>query len=314
MPRPETTGARTGLFVGRTVLDVIQLLPAAMPANGKIGSLAHAVTAGGPSTNAAVLFAALGGDATLVSRIADDPLGAAVLADLAEHGCGRLRHHNVWRFEDGDACVPSSIIVDRDTGNRSVAVADPSGVGDTGEHDPAGVPLVRSDLGVVMVDSGLTDVSIPVTRRARELGVPTVLDCGARKKRTPQQLPFIDAGLVSEDHAPEKTVDAAVQSLQDAGVPFGAVTCGERPLRWYTPEGEGEIVPPKVVTHDTLGAGDFFHGAYSFAIARTGLDAEGHVAALTWASTVSALSVQHFGPRDWLDHLAELAPAPGSEH
>lgn len=75
-----------GLFVGLTVLDVIQLVTEPPGPDDKITALDQVVAAGGPATNAAVTFAALGGHALLAAPVGEGPLAALVRADLA--ACG----------------------------------------------------------------------------------------------------------------------------------------------------------------------------------------------------------------------------------
>lgn len=309
MPAAPTTPR--GLFVGRSVLDVIQLVDERPPADGKIRSTRHTVAAGGPASNAALLFTALGGRAELFSRVGPDPLGTALLDDLRAHCSDRLHHHNLWDPSDrAYTTVPSTIAVTASTGHRSVVVGATHPDANTGTLDHSHDHHVSADLGVVLVDSDETDVSRSLTTRARELGVPTVIDVGSEKEVTALQLPGIDVAIVAEDfrHA---TPDEIIDHLEAAGVRYGAVTRGPRPLRHFSPAGRGWLTRPAVPeVVDTLGAGDFFHGAYCFALARTGLDAVNHVRALEWASSVSELSIQHFGPRSWLAHLDTLPPAP----
>lgn len=300
-----------GLFVGRSVLDVIQLVEEPAPSNGKIRSLRHTVAAGGPATNAAVLFAALGGRAELVSRISDDPLGEALRGDLERNGRGRITQHNTLEADELDyMTVPSAIQVTRATGDRSVVAGSPDPRANTGALDDRFDELVHAGVGVVLVDNDETDVSRSVCARARELGIPTILDCGTEKDVVPAQLPGITSAVVAEDFH-DASPDAIIDYLEGAGVPYGAVTRGAAPLRWFTPQGRGWIdaQPVEQVT-DTLGAGDFFHGAYAFALARGPLTHESHVAALEWATHASALSIQHFGTRTWLAHLDALPPLP----
>ncbi|MFC6154641.1 PfkB family carbohydrate kinase [Nocardioides yefusunii] len=304
---PSSTPA--GLFVGRSVLDVIQLVDTPAPVNGKVRSTRHTVAAGGPATNAAVLFAALGGEGHLVSRIADDPLGDALKGDLLRHGQGRITHHNTLDADETDyMTVPASVQITAATGDRSVIAGSPDPRANSGVLDRSFDHLLTEDVRVVLVDNDETDVSRALCERARALGIPTVLDAGTEKDVVPAQLPGIDSAIVAEDFH-DATPDAIVDYLQAAGVPYGAVTRGGQPLRWFTPQERGWTDPaPVAKVVDTLGAGDFFHGAYAFAIARTGLTPESHVAALEWACHASSLSIAHFGTRTWLAHLDELPP------
>ena len=71
---PVSEKAPVGVFVGLATLDVIHRIAKAPAVNQKITSTAQFVAAGGPAANAAVTFAALGGDAILVTALGDDPV------------------------------------------------------------------------------------------------------------------------------------------------------------------------------------------------------------------------------------------------
>lgn len=63
-----------------------------------------------------------------------------------------------------------------------------------------------------------------------------------------------------------------------------------------TADGSGEIPVPDVDARDTLGAGDVWHGAFAYAVAR----GEGDVPDwIGFANEVAAERVRHEGPRSW---------------
>lgn len=84
--RSPSTTRPVGLFCGLAVVDVIQLVEAPPAPDDKIVALDQIIAAGGPATNAAVAFAALGGRAILAAPVGAGPLADFVRADLA--ACG----------------------------------------------------------------------------------------------------------------------------------------------------------------------------------------------------------------------------------
>ncbi|MEN0069624.1 MAG: PfkB family carbohydrate kinase, partial [Propionicimonas sp.] len=76
----------TGLFVGLTTLDVIQLVDGLPAADAKTTARQSWLAAGGPAAVAAIAFAALGGRARLLTVIGDGAAAAAARADLAAAG------------------------------------------------------------------------------------------------------------------------------------------------------------------------------------------------------------------------------------
>ena len=83
---PPPAARPVGLFCGLAVVDVIQLVEAPPAPDDKIVALDQIIAAGGPATNAAVAFAALGGRAILAAPVGAGPLADFVRADLA--ACG----------------------------------------------------------------------------------------------------------------------------------------------------------------------------------------------------------------------------------
>ena len=76
-----------------------------------------------------------------------------------------------------------------------------------------------------------------------------------------------------------------------------AITRGEYSILFSHAEAQGEIHIEKIEAIDTLGAGDFFHGAFCHYYAR-----EDHFEnSLARASKIAAQSCQSFGTRQWME-------------
>ena len=73
------TGA---LFAGLCVVDLVHRGARPPGPDEKVTALSRELAAGGPATNAAVTFAALGGSARLLTAVGSGPLGDVVRADL----------------------------------------------------------------------------------------------------------------------------------------------------------------------------------------------------------------------------------------
>ncbi|MGI8647274.1 MAG: hypothetical protein DLM55_09590 [Acidimicrobiales bacterium] len=76
--------APVGVFVGLAIFDSIYLLTEPIGPNQKQRALRYLTASGGPATNAAVTFSALGGIAKLVSAVGHGTLADAVTAELTE--------------------------------------------------------------------------------------------------------------------------------------------------------------------------------------------------------------------------------------
>src|ERR1051326_4384557 len=117
---------KRGLFVGMSTVDCLYALPAYPPPNIKCAATTYALHAGGPATNAAITFSALGGEATLLSVVGGSPLASVIRSELEEYGVRLL-----------DACadpaftpVVASIVCSRETGDRNVFTTVPQHAGD----------------------------------------------------------------------------------------------------------------------------------------------------------------------------------------
>jgi sugar/nucleoside kinase (ribokinase family) len=280
-----------GLFVGLATLDVVQHVERVPGPNEKVVSTSVEVSAGGPATNAAVTFAALGGEATLLTALGTSPVQPVIIDDLNRHDVAVV--DAAAPGHPGPAISAVSVVVG--SGDRSV-------VSRNAEEACVDVPANLADLvnsvGVVLVDGHLPALAGAAAAAAGHAGIPVVLDGGSWKPPIAEVLPHVEAAVCSADFAVPGCTSAAksAQALLTMGVSFVAFTDGPRAVRWWTKDGFGAVDVRSVTARDTLGAGDVFHGAFAFAVA-------GHadpVGALRFAVDVAAVRVEKAGPRAWL--------------
>jgi sugar/nucleoside kinase (ribokinase family) len=286
-----------GLFVGLCVLDIIQLVDHVPRADEKSTALRQTVAAGGPATNAAVTFSHLGGRATLLTGVGDHPLSAGIRADLRDTRVDLVD----LATDHADPPAVSTILVTARSGERAVVSTNARGY----DLDlPVDVVELVSRSAVVHVDGHHHRPTQAILVAARRLGRPTLLDGGSWKPGTQDLLRYVDVAVCSSDfHPPGATTPQQVLAyLRNAGVPWAAVTRGGAEIVWQGPESGPRTVPvPAVEITDTLGAGDIFHGALAFELARgQELDRSRFPEALQRAASVAALSCGSFGTRSWL--------------
>jgi sugar/nucleoside kinase (ribokinase family) len=282
---------RRGLFAGLATLDLVHTLEGPLGPNEKAVALRQDICAGGPAANAAVTFAALGGEAALVTA-----LGAHVLARFAAAELDSRAVRVVDATPDAtDPPAVSAIRVVARTGERSVSSVNAAFVQASA---PAEVAELAVAADVVLVDGHHAQLALAAARAARAAGAPVLLDAGSWKPVLAELLPLVTVVICSAEFAAASTVDA----LHARGVPWVAVTHGAEPIEWSTADSSGGIAVPQVPARDTLGAGDAFHGAAAFALARKVSWPE----CLRFAAEVAAVRVQHPGPRDWLTHVSAL--------
>lgn len=294
------------MLAGLTTLDVIQLVDALPGANQKIVALDFLLAAGGPAANGAVAVAACGVEPVLVTALPDHPLTPVITADLEAHGVTVV----VAGTHDGPP-ITASILVQSATGER--AVISPSSAAASGAVTPTRELPSLEGVGAVLIDGYHRALALPLARAARAAGIPVIMDGGSVKPHTEEVLAHADVAVVSADFAPHGVDGASPVSEPSAvldwlvaqGVSYAAVTRGGEPILYRTPAGAGEVPVAAVPVRDTLGAGDFFHGALAARIAAQGLDEATFAADLAWASGVAGRSLGSFGTRAW---LAEQSP------
>lgn len=284
------------LLAGLSTLDIVQLVERLPASNEKVAALDFLVAAGGPATNAAVAFARCGGAPTLVTALPRHELTDLMLTDLDRRGVGV----EVVDEYDGPP-VTASIMVTRATGDR--AVVSPSGVATAGGVTAAReVPL--AGVGAVLIDGYFPEISLPIAARARAAGIPVILDAGSHKPHTDRVVAACDIAVVSDDFAPPGThgEPAAVRAyLASLGVTTSVITRGAGAVLHHSPASSGQVaVPPVRPVVDTLGAGDFFHGALTWRIAELGRDDARLPEDIAFAAAVVAESLGSFGTRAWL--------------
>ncbi len=300
MSRPSPEQPRA-LFAGLCTLDVIQSVTHVPAANEKVTALRQAVAAGGPAANAAVTFAHLGGHATLVTGVGAHPLAAGIHADLRQ---ARVALIDV---AGRDAAPPpvSAIMVTAGSGER--AVVSPNALG-RAVKPPAGLDAMVKGAQAVLIDAHHRELALAVARAARAHGRLCVLDGGSWKENTRALLPYVDVAVCAADFRPPgiSTSYEIFDYLLDNGVSWAAITNGASPIAWAGPGKRAEIAVPAVAVVDTLGAGDVFHGAFTYAISAVReIDRARFISALKLGAKVAAYACQSFGTRAWM----KLGPA-----
>ncbi len=288
---------KQGIFVGMSTIDIIYRVTKYPPPNSKLPALTQMVLAGGPATNAAITFSHLGGSATLVTAIGRHPLTHIMMEELERFSVGYIDLYP--SFDD----VPtiSSIIV-LDDGSRTVLSTNATRIASEPSHvEPTGI----DGASVLLVDGHYMESCIDWAREARARHVSVVLDGGSWKPRTEELLQWVDIAICSADFHPSscQTSEGVLAFLRSCGVPFGAVTRGEDPIRYFTGDDSGEIPVRKVPVVDTLGAGDIFHGAFCSFYSQRPAFAE----ALADAAAVATESTRYPGTRVWMEHVSSQA-------
>jgi sugar/nucleoside kinase (ribokinase family) len=282
--------AKRGLFVGMLTLDMVYMAAAPPTNNQKLVASDYTVSAGGPATNAAVAFSALGNHATLLGVVGSHPITHLIRADLESCGVA-IADLDPSRTEPPPI---SSIIVTAATGERAVVSINAS----KSQMSPDRVPTnILQNVDVVLIDGHQMAVSVAIAQQAKAQNIPVVVDGGSWKPGFEQVLALTDYAICSANfHPPDCPDSAAVMpALINLGIRHISITQGDQPIQFYDDGEIGAIAVPQVEVVDTLGAGDIFHGAFCYSILQTSFRG-----ALVAAAKVAARSCTGFGTRHWL--------------
>jgi sugar/nucleoside kinase (ribokinase family) len=289
-------GNAMGLFVGMTTLDLIYLAPQLPRSDEKIVAIDSTTAAGGPATNAAVAFQSLGNRAKLLSAIGQHPSTTMIRADLGDLA--------LWDLAPDRLASPpiSSIIVTQSTGDRAVISINATRF----QADVADIPAdILQDVAIVLIDGHQMAVGAAIAAQAKTLGIPVAIDGGSWKPGFETVLPYVDYAICSANFQPPGTSkpDEVFDFLAGFDIPYSAITQGSEPILYrdglrptFGQRGQSGAIPvPQIQSVDTLGAGDFFHGAFCHFILQMPFPE-----ALGQAAAVAGRSCQSFGPRSWL--------------
>jgi sulfofructose kinase len=284
---------------GNGVLDQVYEVDVQPRAGVKTTALGFRESGGGPAATAALAIARLGGRAAWWGRVGDDSAGRHISDELARHGVDL----SGMRMLPGARTVRATVVVDR-SGERSILIdrsGMPSDAGFLAQND-----MTRAAL--LLADTRWPEGSEAALERAREAGVPCVLDADGgsrdvleRLARLADHVIFSDQGL-TEFAGPGRAEERLARA---AGRLNGvvAVTLGEAGSLWAL-DGQTTAVPAfAVAVRDTTGCGDVFHGAYAVGLC----EGMAPLVAARFASAAAALKAAN--GRGW----AGMPDRPGVE-
>ena len=286
---------KTGVFIGLITLDCIYQTRKILEPNEKQVAEAVLLAAGGPATNAAVAFRALGNRAILVGALGGHPLSTVVRDDLMQQGIELIDlMPNVMKPPPF-----SSIVVNVVTGDRAVISRNAADRPMPKDLPPVGV-LQQADC--VLIDGHQMSLGQYLARQAQAFDLPVVVDAGSWKRGFETVLPWATAVIASATFCPPHygTGTAAIAYLQALNIPYIAVTQGAHPILYQTPDQAGEVTVPTIQSVDTLGAGDIFHGAFC----HSSVHGADFIQALSQAAQIASHSCQFFGTRQWIQALS----------
>jgi sulfofructose kinase len=287
------------IAVGHAALDYVYRIDAFPGSPTKLRAIDHVTSGGGMAANAASAMARLGADVSLWTRIGDDAAGGIIRHQLRTAGVG-VSHVRAF---DGATSATAAVIVDR-RGERLVVSED--------DHE---FPLEADWLPISSIEtahavfSDLTwlEGTLAAFTAARARKIPTILDIDLNSGVLYDKVIGLADYAIFSAPAFRKIVPGAsdeerLAHLAQTGIRHAGVTLGAHGYKWIAQDGQhGRQPAVRVDVVDTTGAGDAFHGAFSWCVAEGMSDVE----SARLASAVAAMSCTALGARAGLPTFAE---------
>lgn len=242
---------------------------------------------GGPATNAAYLNAMWGNKTSLIARLGNDLYGKKIISGLENIGV-----NTEYIRTCGQDTSVSAVISNLSNGKRTIF------------NCPANKEDIEFDypkaVDVILVDGHELKASLEVLELFPK--AKSVIDAGTYKPELTHLISKVDYLICSEDFAYQytdirfnpsnkdlaKEVFDRLRNLNDKQI---VVTMGEKGLL-YEKDGNIHHIPAfKCKPVDTTGAGDIFHGAFAYCLAKNYSLEE----SLRISSMTSAISVETMG-------------------
>lgn len=279
------------LFVGLTTIDIQYFINEIPVSNTKIKTDIPDVLVGGPATNAAVAFAYLNKTATLASPAGLNAFSSFIDQDLNKVGVDHFDLAYGQEFETILATVLTS-----KNGDRTIVTHNPK------ELESAISPLKLIDLvepQVLLLDGFYPEFSLQCAKICKKSGIPVISDCGSWKPQFEELLKHIDIAICSADFMPPGCTnrDELFEFMDPKNVKSVVVSNGASEIEYLSKGKKGRVAVPKIKVKDTLGAGDFLHGAFCYYFLE-GCDV---AEALKKASSLASFTCNFKGTRDWLN-------------
>jgi len=284
--------------LGYSAVDYLGVVPHMPEMDTKLEIECFTRQGGGVTATAMVAAARLGAATAFVGAVGDDDLGDFTVRELDREGVDTSQVVRV----PGASSQFSFIMVHKSTGKRTILWTRSN----VPPLDPAALDRdFIASCKVLHIDRHEVGAAIQAAHWAHEAGAIVVMDAGTYAPEVDDLLPHADVLITSHAFAtdltgepdPAQSVRALLMGRRIAGV-----TCGDKGSWFATRDGDEFRVPAfEVDVVDTTGAGDVFHGAFSFGLARRWNARQ----CARFASAVAALKCTKLGGRAGIPTYAQ---------
>ena len=285
--------------VGLNATDTLLLVPQFPAYGGKAPFIKEILSPGGQVASAMVTCSTLGLKTKYIGSVGDDARGLIQIESLEESGI------DITHVQQRNNCPNQSayIVIDQTTGERTILWMRPSCL----KIEPEEIlPDQITCAGLLHIDGHDTPAVERAARIASENDIPVTVDVDTIYRGFDRVLPYVDYLIASTNFPVEWTSERdpfkALELIQkEYSMRVAAMTLGPHGALALA-DGCFHYSPAFVINcKDTTGAGDVFHGAFSYAIVKEYSIQE----SLQFANAMAALNCKALGARGGIQGLDE---------
>jgi ribokinase len=286
--------------IGQCSLDHLALIDTYPAVDTKKEILELHEQGGGPVATALAALTRWGVGCRFYGIVGDDEAGEKIRNSLIKEGVDV----SGLKVRGKAASQVAFIAIEKDTARRTIFWRRPTGGPlQPEELDPDFLHVSR----FLLLDGLMKDVSLDAAEKARERGIPMMLDAGRLRPGILDLVKLSDYVVASEEFARDlgwaPGSETLLRERENLGVKVLTVTLGERGSMTATSDNEYIQIPSfRVHAVDTTGAGDVFHGGYIYGL----LKSWGLKETITFASAAAAIKCTKIGGRAGIPRLSEV--------
>lgn len=286
--------------LGHVCIDYVGRVPVYPSEDAKMEMEALYTSCGGPAATALTALSRWGVSTSLLSCISDDPFGHRIFETLKTEGVDTTCLKTVPGYTSQFAFIA----VTADGGKRTVFWK-------RGTVPPIMPEAVHLDLfpraQILHLDGLMPDAALEAAKQAKALGITVVMDAGTVREGTLDLVSRVDVLIASETFS-DPLVGArtpgkkALESLSKLGPGQVVITLGPKGSIGYR---NGKIIHQPafpVISRDTTGAGDVYHGAYIYGLLQDWPMPD----CMAFASIAAALKCQNGGGWQGIPELVSV--------
>ncbi len=277
--------------IGANVYDTLYTVDSYPDEDTKKRAKSAVSSGGGPTATGLVAAAKLGANVSYLGALTTDAPGIFLKADMEKYGVDTSKVNVASGFSSFSSCI---FLSEKEKTRTCVFYR--------GDIPPLKLSPEQKDeikaADILMIDGNEMDAATEGARFAKESGTKVLYDAGGLYDGVENLIKYADILIPSEEFAlgftKKETAEDAARALYEAYRPeVVVITQGKKGGIMYDGDNVRSYpaLPAEVV--DSNGAGDVFHGAFAFALAK-GFDM---YKCCIFSSAVSALKCTKLGAR-----------------